>query len=93
METLIRSRSSSPTDRGALRPHEAGNYPVGVRKYMLLLSAIVVTASSVLGPVTAAGAVAKLSDVDVSRYGGADRYATSLRIAEAVAMDAGGSLD
>ena len=32
-------------------------------------------------------------DVSVTRYGGADRYATSLLIAEAVAADAGGSLE
>ena len=33
------------------------------------------------------------SDVSVTRYGGADRYATSLLIAEAFATDAGGSLE
>ncbi|MCY4517062.1 MAG: cell wall-binding repeat-containing protein [Acidimicrobiaceae bacterium] len=33
------------------------------------------------------------SDVSVARYGGADRYATSLLIAEAVAAEAGGSLE
>ena len=32
------------------------------------------------------------SDVVIARYGGADRYATSLRVAEAVAAEAGGSL-
>ncbi len=31
------------------------------------------------------------SDVMIARYGGADRYATSLRVAEAVAAEAGGS--
>jgi len=34
-----------------------------------------------------------LAAVDVVRYGGPDRYATSLQVAEAVAADAGGSLD
>ncbi len=34
-----------------------------------------------------------LAAVDVTRYGGADRYATSLLIAEAVAGDAGGELE
>ena len=34
-----------------------------------------------------------MAQVTVTRYGGADRYATSLLIAEAVAADAGGSLD
>ncbi len=33
------------------------------------------------------------SDVSVTRYGGADRYVTSLQVAEAVAADAGGSLE
>ncbi|MDE0676549.1 MAG: cell wall-binding repeat-containing protein [Acidimicrobiaceae bacterium] len=33
------------------------------------------------------------SDVSITRYGGADRYETSLLIAEAVAEEAGGSLD
>ena len=33
------------------------------------------------------------SDVSVTRYGGADRYETSLLIAEAVAAEAGGSLE
>ncbi|MDE0321903.1 MAG: cell wall-binding repeat-containing protein [Acidimicrobiaceae bacterium] len=44
-------------------------------------------------PATAVGAAEHDgSDVVVTRYGGADRYATSLLIAEAVAADAGGSL-
>ena len=46
---------------------------------------------SVLVPVAAADV--DLADVDLTRYGGADRYATSLAVAEAVAADAGGSLD
>ncbi len=33
------------------------------------------------------------SDVSVTRYGGADRYETSLQVAEAFAADAGGSLE
>ena len=33
------------------------------------------------------------TDVSVTRYGGADRYETSLQVAEAVAADAGGSLE
>ena len=40
----------------------------------------------------AAQSNASLATVDVTRYGGADRYATSLLIAEAVAADAGGEL-
>lgn len=34
----------------------------------------------------------ELASIATTRYGGADRYATSLRVAEAVAADAGGSL-
>ena len=33
------------------------------------------------------------SDVSTTRYGGPDRYATSLLIAEAFAVEAGGSLE
>lgn len=43
--------------------------------------------------VSAQAGEADLADVDVVRYGGPDRYATSLLVAEAVAADAGGSLD
>ena len=55
--------------------------------------ATVVTAATVFLPVATAGAVPQLADIDEQRYGGADRYATSLRVAEAVAADAGGSLN
>ncbi|WP_419922742.1 cell wall-binding repeat-containing protein [Candidatus Poriferisodalis sp.] len=44
-------------------------------------------------PATAGAADADLAEVMLTRYGGADRYATSLLVAEAVAADAGGSLD
>ena len=53
---------------------------------------LLVGAGSLIVPLSAATA-AGLDDVDVTRYGGADRYATSLLIAEAVATDAGGRLD
>ena len=43
------------------------------------------------GPATAA--TDSGDDVVIDRYGGADRYATSLSIAEAVAAEAGGSLE
>lgn len=45
------------------------------------------------GFVPAGAAEDDLASVDVVRYGGADRYETSLRIAEAFAADAGGSVD
>ena len=60
---------------------------------MLATAAVAIGIGSVLVPNSVAGASEHLAEVDVSRYGGADRYATSLLIAEAVAADAGGSLD
>ena len=57
---------------------------------------VVAVVGGVLGlPASAAAQTAQeeqLAKVAVSRYGGADRYATSLLVAEAVAADAGGSL-
>lgn len=44
-------------------------------------------------PAPPAGAAEPLAAVDVERFGGSDRYETSLRVAEAVAADAGGTLD
>lgn len=67
--------------------------PQAVRVAKAMLMAIVVTVATVLVPITPAGAIPQLADMEEERYGGADRYATSLRIAEAVAADAGGSLD
>ena len=49
-------------------------------------------ALAVLVPGGAGAAEGGSSDVMIARYGGADRYATSLRVAEAVAAEAGGSL-
>ncbi len=59
----------------------------------LLVAVIAVAVGSALVSATPAGAVQTLAEVDVTRYGGADRYATSLLVAEAVAADAGGNLD
>lgn len=66
----------------------------GMRWLSSLLAAVMLTASGVMvWPVQAAGAAeSDASDVSVTRYGGADRYATSLLVAEAVAAQAGGSL-
>ncbi len=58
-----------------------------------MLMALVIAAATSLLPVAAAGAIPQLADIESERYGGPDRYATSLRIAEAVAADAGGRLD
>jgi len=58
--------------------------------------AFIIAAASVLGTtpaVSAQSADSDLSPVEVLRYGGVDRYETSLLIAEAVAADAGGELD
>lgn len=49
--------------------------------------------AAVLAPVAAAATDTDLADVTLTRHGGADRYATSLLVAEAVAAVAGGSLD
>lgn len=52
------------------------------------------TAAAVVAPGAAAQAdESELAAVEVARYGGADRYATSLLVAEAVAAEAGGNLD
>lgn len=88
-------------DRGSCQHdlHRAyGLYADFIRRRTLraigaVLMATVLTAATVFLPVAAAGAVPQLADIDEQRYGGADRYATSLRVAEAVAADAGGRLD
>ncbi|MCY3891676.1 MAG: cell wall-binding repeat-containing protein [Acidimicrobiaceae bacterium] len=65
-----------------------------MRRLGLTVLALLVGLGGVLVlPATAAGAAeTDGSDVSVTRYGGADRYVTSLQVAEAVAADAGGSL-
>ncbi len=71
-----------------------------VRRLTLVALSVLVGLGGVLVlPAAAAGAAEgdddspADSDVSVIRYGGADRYATSLLIAEAFAADAGGSLE
>jgi len=57
-------------------------------------AAIALCAATVLAPPAAAAqSDASLVAVDITRYGGADRYATSLLIAEAVAANAGGDVE
>ena len=58
-----------------------------------IATVLTATLGAVLLPVSPSGAVSNLSEIDVTRYGGADRYATSLLIAEAVAANDGGRLD
>ena len=68
--------------------------PNTVRLRVTLASMFVVAlCAAVLVPVTAVGATSQPAALDVSRYGGADRYATSLMVADAVAAHAGGTLD
>ena len=55
--------------------------------------AVLVMAVTLMLPAAPASAVSNLSEVEVTRYGGADRYATSLRIAQAFADGAGGRLE
>ena len=60
---------------------------------IVVLAVLVALGGVVVLPVAAAGAAGgDASDATVARYGGEDRYATSLLIAEAVAVEAGGSL-
>ncbi len=65
---------------------------------LVVLSVLVGFGAVLVLPATAAGAAEHNgsgdgSDVSVTRYGGADRYETSLQVAEAVAADADGSLE
>ena len=59
-----------------------------------MLALVVAVGGVLVFPASAAGAAeGDGSDVSVTRYGGADRYETSLQVAEAFAADAGGSLE
>lgn len=59
----------------------------------VVLAVVVLFGVVVVLPVGAAGAAsAENSAASVTRYGGADRYETSLLVAEAVAEESGGSL-
>ncbi|MDE0135117.1 MAG: cell wall-binding repeat-containing protein [Acidimicrobiaceae bacterium] len=63
------------------------------RRALSVVSVLVWLAGVLVLPATVVGAAeSDGSDVSLTRYGGADRYATSLLIAEAVAVEAGGSL-
>ncbi|MXY02785.1 MAG: hypothetical protein F4190_04110 [Acidimicrobiales bacterium] len=66
------------------------------RRWLGALSAVLVLSAAALVPISAAAAQSRqsgLADIELVRYGGTDRYATSLLVAEAVAADAGGSLE
>lgn len=65
-----------------------------VRRLASLLAVAVLAAGVLVWPARAVGAAQGVaSDVTAARYGGADRYVTSLRVAEGVAAEAGGSLE
>ncbi|MYH74070.1 MAG: hypothetical protein F4155_04630 [Acidimicrobiales bacterium] len=67
-----------------------------MRRLLTVTAAVAIAVSGVLTLPVTAGAEADseaLADVDVTRYGGADRYATSLLVAEAFATLAGDSLE
>lgn len=59
----------------------------------VLWTVVILAAAAWTLPVATAGAAESPADVAIERYGGSDRYATSLLIAEAVAAEAGGTLD
>ncbi|MCY3608368.1 MAG: cell wall-binding repeat-containing protein [Acidimicrobiaceae bacterium] len=69
------------------------------RLALMVLAALIAFGGVLVVPVAAVGAAegddggSAGSGVSVTRYGGADRYETSLQVAEAVAADADGSLE
>ena len=64
-----------------------------MRRSLRVFVVLLIGVGSLVVPPAAATGAAGLDDVNVSRYGGADRYATSLLIAKEVAADADGRLD
>ena len=73
--------------------HGRGYRALTCRAAAAVTAVVVVLGAVVVLPAAAAGAAAgDGSDVTVTRYGGTDRYATSLLVAEAFAAEAGGSL-
>ena len=66
------------------------------RRRFSILAVVVLVAATLVAPATIASAQSagsELADVEVERFGGADRYETSLRIAEAFAEGVGGTVD
>ena len=64
-----------------------------MRRLAVSICAAVLAAAGVLALTPPVGAVSDFSEIETTRHDGADRYITSLRVAEAVAKDAGGRLD
>lgn len=70
--------------------------PAVIRQGMRKIAAAAIAGALALAPTTSVSAQADQSDlaaVEIVRYGGTDRYSTSLLVAEAFAEDAGGSLE
>ena len=81
-----------PPGRGRHSPFRVRRFDKGLR----LLAAALVVCVAALVPMPDAWAQATdpgLADVEPVRYGGADRYATSLIVAETFAEESGGKLD
>ena len=62
-------------------------------RVLAAVTIILVVIAGIPTTVASQGADPELADVTPNRYGGADRYSTSLLVAEAVAADADGALD
>lgn len=82
-----RSESTGPSLRGPRR------YAPAMRRLIVLIVTLAMSAAGLLLVTSPASAEQELAELSVTRYGGADRYATSLLIAEAVAAEAGGTLE
>ena len=77
------------------KPHPSLRRTARLRRPIVGLFVLIVSAGTALAPVSAVSAQTgdgSRSPGEVVRYGGADRYETSLLVAEAVAADAGGQL-
>ena len=87
---VYRRNSRHTCERGCLCTHHRDS------TLRAPVTAVIVLAASIaalLVPASPSGAVSDRSDIEVTRYGGPDRYATSLRVAEAVAGEVDGRLD
>lgn len=72
---------------------EIAEAPSRMRRLLLTLLALVTAVTAAVVPGATAGASDQIAAVDVSRYGGTDRYETSLLIAKAVVARVGGEID
>ena len=86
------SLGSGKADGSGSRELCRNRVPAVIRITKAMIAVTVVAAAVVAWPSVAGAAENDGSGVSVIRYGGADRYETSLQVAEAVAAEAGGSL-